>query len=342
MAENMHTCQVDFSIIPETHGRLNDDGSVYNNFSNEFNVANRDFPLTSTSGILKVIKPGLLVLLNNTNNIVWSSNASKSVQTPVARLLNSGNLVVKDANDDKPDNFLWQSFDHPTDTYLPGMKLGWNFITGKETYISSWKTNEDPAPGDFTFRLDPTGYPQYFMRRGTLEYYGQGPWNGLFFSGSPNARQNPTYTFGLFMNKNEVYFWEKAIDRSVISRCRVSPSGVGQRWTWVDRNQDWVSYSYVPLDNCDTYKLCGAYGSCNIGDSPLCGCLSRLCLKIHKTGLGQIGHRRPALLVEEKQQRSGAALLDGTRPALLSGCGAAAGASIGCGAAAGGGGGGGG
>ncbi|XP_022848661.1 G-type lectin S-receptor-like serine/threonine-protein kinase At4g27290 [Olea europaea var. sylvestris] len=239
-------------------------------------VANREIPLKNTSGVLKVIEPGLLVLFDNTGNIIWSTKASRSSQIPVAQLLDSGNLVVKDSDDDRPENYLWQSFEYPTDTYLPGMKFGWNFVTGRETNFSSWKTDENPAPGDYEFRVDPNGYPQLLIiRKGTIVQHRVGPWNGVRFSGTPNPGPDPSYRFGLFMNKNEVYFWENPISRSLISRYRLSPNGLGQRWTWVDKNQDWISYSSIPLDNCDTYKLCGAYGSCDVGNSPVCGCLSR-------------------------------------------------------------------
>ncbi|CAA3006340.1 Hypothetical predicted protein [Olea europaea subsp. europaea] len=55
-------------------------------------VANREIPLTNKSGVLKVIEPGLLVLLNDTNGvIIWSSNTSGPVKTPVAKLLDTGN-----------------------------------------------------------------------------------------------------------------------------------------------------------------------------------------------------------------------------------------------------------
>ncbi|MCD7459422.1 hypothetical protein HAX54_040879 [Datura stramonium] len=83
--------------------------------------------------------------LNGTNDVLWSTNISRSVQNPIAQLLILEIFVVKEAFDDT-GNFLWQSFDHPTDTLLPGMKLGWNFVTGREVYLSSWKNEEDPAP----------------------------------------------------------------------------------------------------------------------------------------------------------------------------------------------------
>ncbi|KAI3457530.1 hypothetical protein Pfo_014193 [Paulownia fortunei] len=222
-------------------------------------VANREIPLRNTSGVLKVIEPGILVLLNEANDIIWSTNTSSSVRTPVAQLLDSGNLVVKDANDDNPENFLWQSFNYPTDTLLPGMKLGWNFMT----------------PGDFTYHCDPSGYPQNILRKGEVEQYRTGPWNGLRFSGTPNLRKNPIFRYELVLNKNEVYYHYELLNSSVVSRLTLSQSGVAQRWTWIDRTQGWVVYLTTPTDNCDIYKLCGAYGSCNVANSPVCGCLNK-------------------------------------------------------------------
>ncbi|CAN4102811.1 unnamed protein product [Withania somnifera] len=213
-------------------------------------VANREAPLSSGSGILKIIKPGLLVLLNGTNNVVWSTNTSRSVQNPVAQLLDSGNLVVKEAGDDSPRNYLWQSFDHPTDTLLAGMKLGRNFVTGREVYLSSWKNEEDPAPGDSTYHCDPSGYPQNILKKGSDVVYRSGPWNA------------------------EVYFGYK-LTSSVLVRLTLSHNGVLQVWTWGDANKGWVPFLLIPADNCDMYKLCGTYGSCNSQDSPVCGCLDK-------------------------------------------------------------------
>ncbi|KAA8544948.1 hypothetical protein F0562_019657 [Nyssa sinensis] len=110
-------------------------------------AANREIPLTDKSGVLKVTNQGTLTLLNRANIIIWSSNTSRSIQDLVAQLLDSGNLVVRDANDDNPKNFLWQSSDYP------GIKLGKNLATGLDWYISSWKSINDPSPGAFTYRL---------------------------------------------------------------------------------------------------------------------------------------------------------------------------------------------
>lgn len=68
----------------------------------------------------------IVILFNATNGTIWSSNTSASVKNLVAQLLDSGNLVVRDENDDRLENFLCLSFNYPTDTFLPGMSLGQN------------------------------------------------------------------------------------------------------------------------------------------------------------------------------------------------------------------------
>ncbi|CAL5405727.1 unnamed protein product [Camellia sinensis] len=189
-------------------------------------VANREIPITNQSGILKITNPGILVLLNETGNIIWSLNTSRTVQNPIAQLLESGNLVVKDANDDNPDNFLWQSFDYPCDTLLP------------------------------------------------VEWYMSGPWNGLRFSGNPSLKKNSIYKFNFVFNKQEVSYSYELLNSSIVSRFSINENGFVQRWTWVD-GKGWVLYLSGPTDTCDTYALCGKYGSCNVGNSPVCGCLDK-------------------------------------------------------------------
>ncbi|XP_073312240.1 G-type lectin S-receptor-like serine/threonine-protein kinase At4g27290 [Primulina huaijiensis] len=238
-------------------------------------VANRETPLTNTSGTFKLIERGFLAIIDGSNSVVWSTNSSKTVQNPVAQLLDTGNLVVKDSDYSDPENFLWQSFEHPTDHLLPGMKLGWNFMTRREVYLSSWKSYDDPSTGDNTIHCDPSGYPQLTIKKGDALQMRTGPWNGVGFSGVPNGRKNTIYTFEVVMNDNEIYYHYELLNHSVISRYTLNESGVGQRWTWVDDTQGWVIYLTSPIDSCDTYGFCGVHGSCNIVNSPPCGCLDR-------------------------------------------------------------------
>ncbi|KAJ0983584.1 hypothetical protein J5N97_011839 [Dioscorea zingiberensis] len=56
--------------------------------------------------------------------IVWVANRERPVSdsSGIFTIDTQGNFVLKPTN--YSEDFLWQSFDHPTDTFLPGMVLG--------------------------------------------------------------------------------------------------------------------------------------------------------------------------------------------------------------------------
>ncbi|KAI8557700.1 hypothetical protein RHMOL_Rhmol04G0030200 [Rhododendron molle] len=243
-------------------------------------VANRGAPLLDTSGVLKLTSPGILVLVNGTNGIIWSSNTSRSAEDPVAQLFDSGNMVVRNADDEiKAENFLWQSFDYPGNTLLPGMKLGKNLLTGQEWYFSSWKSVDDPGPGVVTFVLDTQGYPQTFLRNGATDLYGSGPWNGLRFStvtdSNPIFRFNYDFRFNYGFNTEEVYYTYKLPNTTVVTRTVVSHEGYIAQWAWVDQTRGWIAMASAPVVGCDIYASCGPYGICKLYNSPMCRCLDK-------------------------------------------------------------------
>ncbi|RVW37246.1 G-type lectin S-receptor-like serine/threonine-protein kinase [Vitis vinifera] len=69
-------------------------------------------------------------------------------------------------------------FDYPGDTLLPGMKFGWNRVTGLDRYLSSWTSADDPSKGNFTYGIDLSGFPQLLLRNGLAVEFRAGPWNG--------------------------------------------------------------------------------------------------------------------------------------------------------------------
>ncbi|XVF04254.1 hypothetical protein REPUB_Repub05bG0066800 [Reevesia pubescens] len=235
-------------------------------------VANRETPISDTQGILIMSNHGILSLLNGTNSTVWSSNTSKTAQEPVAQLLNSGNLVVRDGKDNKQvEDNLWQSFDYPCDTLLPGMKIGKNLVTGFERFLSSWTSTDDPSPGQYFLRLHISGYPQLVLEKGSKIEYRAGSWNGLRFSGQ--MRPNTVLEDEFVLNENEVYFTIELRNVSVVSRFMLIPSGSAQVYVWSDQIHDWKTFGSSTLDQCENYALCGTYASCNMNDSPVCSCL---------------------------------------------------------------------
>ncbi|CAL5393207.1 unnamed protein product [Camellia sinensis] len=95
-----------------------------------------------------------------------------STRDLVARLMESGNRVVQDANDES-GHFLWQSFDYPCDTLLPSIKLGKNFVMGLERHLSPWKSSNDPAPVRFN---SPTSWLQWQEKRDSASDLGIVNW----------------------------------------------------------------------------------------------------------------------------------------------------------------------
>ncbi|PWA57570.1 Apple-like protein [Artemisia annua] len=70
-----------------------------------------------------------------------------------AKLQDTGNLQLINNFDEK---VLWQSFDHPVNVLLSGMKLGYDKATGRNLTLTSWLTNEIPHSGAFTLSWEPT------------------------------------------------------------------------------------------------------------------------------------------------------------------------------------------
>ncbi|XP_050247273.1 G-type lectin S-receptor-like serine/threonine-protein kinase At4g27290 isoform X1 [Quercus robur] len=238
-------------------------------------VANRLNPINDSSGLLMINRTSSLVLMSNNKSVVWSTGLGTQIQAnnPVLQLLDSGNLVLKDGNSGIS---LWESFDYPSDTLLPGMKMGWDLRKGIKRRFTAWRSPDDPSPGDFTYGIEmqPHSYPEAYIRKGNKKFYRTGPWNGLRYSGSPELKPNPLYAFDFVSNDDEVYYIYNLVNNSLITRIVLNQtSSSRERYTWIEAENVWRLYSSVPRDYCDNYGLCGANGNCILSGSPVCQCL---------------------------------------------------------------------
>ncbi|XP_073112077.1 receptor-like serine/threonine-protein kinase SD1-8 isoform X5 [Elaeis guineensis] len=231
-------------------------------------VANRDSPLNSSTGVLNLTSNGNLVLLNDSGYVLWSTGTS-NVTNPTVQLLDSGNLILTGGTS---KSLLWQSFDHPCDTLLPGMKLGWDSSTNFNRYLTSWRSASDPSPGEYAYKFNIHGVPEVFLWEKSARIYRSGPWNGQGYSGRPEMIKNNMFRFHFISNQDEHYYTYEVLDSSIISRLVLS-DGKAQRFLWSKVKNDWNSYWYVPKDPCDKYAYCGANGVCNTSYSLFCQCL---------------------------------------------------------------------
>ncbi|XP_042435918.1 G-type lectin S-receptor-like serine/threonine-protein kinase At4g27290 isoform X1 [Zingiber officinale] len=238
-------------------------------------VANRNRPITDGSGLLLLTANGTLVVSNNSSVVLWSSS-SPGLSSPMAQLLDSGNLVVREAGDVGSSRYAWQSFDFPTHTLLPGMKLGWNLTSRRNRILTAWTSSSDPAEGNYTFGIDLRGDPQIIGWVGTRQYLRNGPWNGLYFSGVPEMMSSDMLDYSFVIDGEQVVYSYTVRDPSLIRQVVINPtSGAIEGLLWTKDSQSWSTRAAVPRDTCDRIiSLCGPYGICYPNVWPMCKCLT--------------------------------------------------------------------
>ncbi|KAL8093540.1 hypothetical protein AgCh_035424 [Apium graveolens] len=237
-------------------------------------VANRNSPISNTSGVVRVSSRGIVVSTNQSTTVsIWKSNFSGSVKNPVAQLLDTGNLVFRDENEQQ--KFAWQSFDYPVDNFLAGMKFGFDLVTGIDRYFSSWKSDDDPSPGDYIHRLDKNGFPQLILWKDSDAWYRFGPWVGSRFSGNSVLKPNGIYTTGFVITETEAYYYYNRVNsESPTTRLTLAPGGLSSRYIWNRDKHIWTQYLTSQLRDCDRYGICGTNGVCNLNKSPRCECMT--------------------------------------------------------------------
>ncbi|EHA8589194.1 Receptor-like serine/threonine-protein kinase SD1-8 [Cocos nucifera] len=244
-------------------------------------VANRQHPIFGRNSSLSITTNGTLIITDQNSKTIWSSDLL-GLANPVAQLLDNGNFIVKEANgdDNVPRSFAWQSFDYPTDTLLPGMKLGWNLTSGFNRNLTSWTNPSDPTPGSYTMVLDIHGDPQIIVWKGSNRQGRVGPWNGQRFSGMPNV--SPDFVVDFVMKNDEVFYMNNTTNTSIMGRLLLYYTGVVVRRVWDDDTQMWSTFTLEPKDTCDMWSQCGSYGLCNYANSPMCSCLQGFKLRSSK------------------------------------------------------------
>ncbi|KAL7219042.1 hypothetical protein ACSBR2_012169 [Camellia fascicularis] len=236
-------------------------------------VANRDNPISDKySSVLKILD-GNLVILNESQTLIWSTNQNSTTSNSMVAVLgDDGNLILRDgSNSYQP---IWQSFDHPAHTWLPGGKIAYNKLTNTHQRLTSWKNSEDPSTGLYSLNLDANNSQYVIFWNGSKQYWTSGPWNGQIFSSVPEMRANYIFNYSYQDNENESYFTYSMYNPSIISRLIMDISGQVQQLTWLESTKQWNLFCSLPRQQCEVYDFCGQYGICNNIIQPFCNCLA--------------------------------------------------------------------
>jgi hypothetical protein len=240
-------------------------------------VANRENPLDNSRGVFSLGQDGNLQVMDVNNKSHWSariesSSSSFSFSGSWLKLMDSGNLVlIQEAANGSA--ILWQSFDYPTDTFLPGMKMA---------MLTSWKSSIDPAPGDFKFQLDEKENQYIIMRNGSNPHWKSGV-SGSFVRSDErlwlvsnllmNSSRKPSRPLRSTTTTNAITY--NSIKSTAVNynntRLVMNFDGHIQFFLW--RNANWTLNWREPRDRCSVFDACGTFGSCNSQNRILCKCL---------------------------------------------------------------------
>ncbi|XP_047947759.1 G-type lectin S-receptor-like serine/threonine-protein kinase At4g27290 isoform X2 [Salvia hispanica] len=230
-------------------------------------VANRQNPITTSPGALTLSKNANLILSSAQGAIAWSSNSSTpAASRPILRLFDTGNLVLADNSTN-----IWTSFDYPSDTRLPGMKMVDDSDAGLDKYLTSWKSYGDPSLGEFIYTIENHGLPQMSILTGKEKKYRTGPWNGRNFTGLPFIRDP---AFGAEIVNGRLVSYSDAYNSSIYMRLVMDPSGLLQRYIMNEERDGWILAFSVPSETCSNYGWCGVNTVCKPNKSPVCECLN--------------------------------------------------------------------
>ena len=231
-------------------------------------VANRDDPLVNSNGTFGIGTNGTLQVLDTSSRKVhwyWKVDYSCDLCTTanmIVNLTDDGNLVLYNN-----ETSLWESFENPTDTLLPGMSMS------EDMSLTSWRDRDDPGSGNYMLKH----VPLYEGDQKTLIIY-QGKNSSKIYWKSVKEGQL-TIISDHFSADASLRFPERSniFDRSdsnvsyYAGRLVMNFSGMIELRE--QKNRTWCLIEAEPRDNCSLYNFCGKFGSCNPNNKLACKCL---------------------------------------------------------------------
>lgn len=238
-------------------------------------IANRDSPITtSTSAKLAISNNSELVLSDSQGHIFWMATSNTSGGAGAfAVLLSSGNFVLRSPN----GTGIWQSFDHPTDTVLPTMRILLSYKSQPATRFLAWKGLDDPSTGDISCSMDPASSDlQMFIWNGTSPYFRFSVLNDVPVSGGTYQSNSTSVTYqGMMVNTDdETYYTFTVFAGSPYMHFSLHYTGKMRSLVWKNSTSSWAVISETPSAvGCDLYASCGPFGYCDRTKAvPTCQC----------------------------------------------------------------------
>ncbi|XP_034213307.1 G-type lectin S-receptor-like serine/threonine-protein kinase CES101 isoform X2 [Prunus dulcis] len=218
-------------------------------------IASRNMHVLYPTGVLALDKNNTLKIMDQGGTRLELCSAPKRTSNVVATLLDSGNFILQEVNsvDGSTTQVFWQSFDYPTDTLTPGMKLGVNHRNGHVWSLASSSSRYNLEQGPFTLEWDAKGRELKIKRRGVVY------WTSGAFTSKRFKLIMMRYNVSIVSNENEDYFTYTALNQNSPSQWLLTSTG---------RLYDFGEVDIARADNCYGYNTDG--GCQRWADKPTC------------------------------------------------------------------------
>ncbi|KAF8672159.1 hypothetical protein HU200_049726 [Digitaria exilis] len=239
-------------------------------------VANRATPITDPSSATFALttRRSNLVLSNTDGQLLWMArnlSASESNITGEATLDDTGNFILRTSE----GVVLWQSFDYPTDTLLPGMNLRITHNRHALQRLVSWKDPQDPSPGSFSYGADPDEFLQRFVWNDSRPCRRSAVWSNYLVVGPYMESVKTTIYMTVSRIDGEIYMSFGMPGGSSTVKIKMDYSGKIEILVWNSNMLDWYVLQAEPSHQCSTYGYCGPFGYCdNTEPIATCRCLN--------------------------------------------------------------------
>ncbi|KAK9096364.1 hypothetical protein Sjap_021861 [Stephania japonica] len=179
-------------------------------------IANRDSQVSS--GVLSLDRDGVLKLDgdNDVSIVLYTPDPDQIARTRrnkssvTATMLDNGNFVLEERDwSTGNEQQWWQSFDHPTDTLLSGMRLSFNKMTGQSKALTSWFSDNVPISGAFTLGINPNNTRELLILQRGVIWWRSGVWDAKNKTNLPSKWMNQTdspykFNYRFFSSENNV------------------------------------------------------------------------------------------------------------------------------------------
>ncbi|KAF7024017.1 hypothetical protein CFC21_036433 [Triticum aestivum] len=220
-------------------------------------VANRNDPVYDKSGVLKFDDVGNLIVQNGTgSSSIVAFGSGVGVRDREAAILYTGNLVLRSMANHS--NIIWDSFAYPTDTWLPGMNITLRNL------LTSWKSYDDPATGDYTFGFGPSiinrSASQFIINWNRNSFWTSASWNGDTNSLIPELKSMSIIPVSFQCDNLTCMYTPNPA--GIMTKIVLDQSGSLNITQFDPETKLWTLLWRHP-DSCDVSNLCGVNGVCN-------------------------------------------------------------------------------